>query len=56
VLEVEPTAGRVMQPFGTPGARHSGAAFASVVSVGIISNAAKAVATGKAMNNNKRIA
>ena len=56
VLEVEPAAGRAMQPFGTPGVRHSGAAFASVEKDGVISIAMKAVDKRKSIDNNRRTA
>ena len=56
VLDGELAAGRVTQPFGTPGARHSGgAAFASVERADVISIAAAATATESAINNNQRI-
>jgi hypothetical protein len=41
---------------GTPGARQSGAAFASVETLGFIKIAAVTVETDKATNQNRRIA
>jgi hypothetical protein len=56
VPELEPAAAWGMQPFGTPGARHSGAAFAFVERTGVISIAATTTDTAKAIDNNRRIA
>jgi hypothetical protein len=56
-LGVDRAAGRVTQPFGTPGARHDGAAFASVKRVDVINIAAPIADAGRAIdNNNERIA
>jgi hypothetical protein len=54
-LGVERFAGRVTHPLGTPGARQSGAAVASVEAWAVIKATATAADTGKATSNSKRI-
>jgi hypothetical protein len=54
-LEVEPEAWRVTQPFGTPGDRQSGAAFASVETLCVITIAATTVDRAQASHSSKRI-